>query len=47
MIRLLRNFPISLGVVSVMQLRMLFIIVVKLILDLFMLANFFKVPLCL
>ena len=29
-IRLLRNFPTSLGVVSVMQLRMFFIIVVKL-----------------
>ena len=41
-IRLLRNFPTSLGVVSVMQLRMLFIIVVKLLLDLFMLANLLK-----
>ena len=41
-IRLLRNFPISFGVVSVMQLRMLSIIVVKLILDLFMLANLLK-----
>ena len=39
-IRLLRNFTTSLGVVSVMQFRMLFIIVVKLLLDLFMLANF-------
>ena len=38
-IRVLRNFPTSLGVVSVMQLRMLFIIIVKLLLDLFMLAN--------
>ena len=42
MIRLLRNFLISLGIVSVMQLRMLSIIVVKLILDLFMLANLLK-----
>ena len=42
MIRLLRNFPISLGVVSVVQLRMLSIIVVKLILYLFMLANLLK-----
>ena len=41
-IRLLRNFPTSLGVVSVMQLRMFFIIVVKLLLDLFMLANLLK-----
>ena len=41
-IRLLRNFPTSLGVVSVMQLRMLFIIMVKLLLDLFMLANLLK-----
>ena len=41
-IRLLRNFTTSLGVVSVMQLRMLFIIMVKLLLDLFMLANLLK-----
>ena len=41
-IRLLRNSLISLSVVSVMQLRMLSIIVVKLILDLFMLANLLK-----
>ena len=41
-IRLLRNFPTSLGVVSVMQLRMLFIIMVKLLLDLFMPANLLK-----
>ena len=41
-IRLLRNFPTSLGVVSVMQLRMLFIIMVKLLLDLFMLPNLLK-----
>ena len=42
MIKLLRNFPISLGVVSIMQLRILSIIVVKLVLDLFMLAILLK-----
>ena len=39
MLKLLRNFPILFGVVSVMQLRMLSITVFKLLLDQFMLAN--------
>ena len=47
-IRLLRNFPISLGVVSVMQLRMLLMIVLKLLLALFMaIKSAKKVPSCL
>ena len=46
MIKLLRNFPISLGVVSVMQLMILSITVVKLLLDLFMPANLLKEFFC-
>ena len=42
MIKLLKNFAFSLGVFSVMQLRILSIIMVKLLLDLFMLADLLK-----